>query len=745
MKRFAIPLAIPLLALHLVAQQSSQQPSFEVQTADGRTTFHIGEPIVLNLTIATPTDSLYLVAPWVTPRGGEFDLDTIAVSPASGWSDPLPLYFTQTTYRMGHGWPWPALEKAKQVKLSLTLNPWVRFEEPGDYTITITTHRISSATGSKDPPTPRSTLKLHIIGATPEWQSARLADIRLRLPLEDPRNMDASALSALMYLGTPDAVDLLTKLMRNIGWYVESDASIALLGLSDAMRPVAIHSMQQRIAEPDFPVSAGFFTTFSFLQVKPGSNTSSIGTQLTASKAALWNKVFASVPSKDAQARAQTVQTLLWFARDVEMPEAQERLRPLLSASFLDLGMRSQIDDLRQHWDMLRTSAFLPTLQKLAETPVVHDEANSPYSTTDLRAVVFRRWYDLDPAGAREEALRQIGTTSPTMPAQAVTFLTDESLPKFESIWAKAFVDTSDQLTESKLGSLLIHFGTGGATPQMIAKLNAPVNTNSCNGHVYALGYLARFSPSEAGPRLRHEIATDEAHCDGNLFRWISEQTTAPILNDVAVENLNNPKEQVLRDSVGYLINYGRPEDKAPIVQSFMKWTPDWKNYPNYFHKPLDGPPADPGNFIVGEDLGRAVIANQGWLADKALIDNVIARCAGPTMCKSLRDVLVWNQMPYQVSLPDTSDPLGFAYRFGFGVAQYNPRTIELLDAKLKQFPLGTTFVLGPAHGNDNFDNQRIDAKVRQLFQMRGMILEGPEQNPWIPHPAKDAGSRSLP
>lgn len=318
MKGCVISLAIPLLALDIAAQQ----PSFHVQTADGHTSFHNGDPIVLNLTIATPTDGLYVVAPWVTPRGGEFDLDTVAVSPPTGWSDPLALYFKQGTLRTGHGWQWPPLVQTKPVHLALSLNQWVRFDEPGDYSVTFTTHRVSGATEKSDRPTLSSTVKLHIIAATPEWESARITEIRSRLPVDDPLKMDAAALRVLKYLGTPDAIDLLTKLMRNIGWYVEYEASIALDGVSDAIRSVAVQSMERRIAEPDFPVSVQFFTTFSFLQVKPGSDTDSIEVQTTASKAGLRSRVFASVPAKDVHARAQTVQTLLFFGRNQDARDA---------------------------------------------------------------------------------------------------------------------------------------------------------------------------------------------------------------------------------------------------------------------------------------------------------------------------------------------------------------------------------------------------------------------------------------
>jgi hypothetical protein len=161
---------------------------------------------------------------------------------------------------------------------------------------------------------------LRIIAATPEWQAACPAKIRSKLPVNDPGKTDAAALMALMYLGTPDAINELTRLMRNIGWYVENDASIASDGLSDTMRPVAIQSMERRIADPDFPVSPPFFNTLSFLQVKPGPDTDSIEAQMTASKAALWSKVFASLSVKDARARAQTLQTLLFFGRNIKTP-----------------------------------------------------------------------------------------------------------------------------------------------------------------------------------------------------------------------------------------------------------------------------------------------------------------------------------------------------------------------------------------------------------------------------------------
>jgi hypothetical protein len=144
-----------------------------------------------------------------------------------------------------------------------------------------------------------------------------------------------------------------------------------------------------------------------------------------------------------------------------------------LSASFLNLDNRSQIDDLRQHWDLLRSSGILPTLQTLAKLPPRNDGALGPYSREELKAAAFKRWYELDPAGARSEILAQIGSATPSLRPR-------RSLSCRRSLFLSSNLSRqrhscrlADQQQENVLGSLLVYFGTGAATPQMIVKLNS--------------------------------------------------------------------------------------------------------------------------------------------------------------------------------------------------------------------------------------------------------------------------------
>ena len=429
-----------------------------------------------------------------------------------------------------------ALLRSKPVQISLDLNQWVRFDQPGVYTLNVSSRRVLPVnnSGNAQFTLASNVIELRIIPANPEWQAAALNAILQHLSTRGPEFESAAA--DLRYLATPAAIEEMTSRLREGYAFIATECSYGLLGVPDSMRDLAIASMNKRIEEPDFPISQLLFTTMSLLHVTSGSTAESINAQRQAFDPLLWQTVFSSVPRKKGTARAETLQTLLTFGRYIDTPSLKSQMTQLLSASFMDLDAPSQIDDLRRNWDVLRSPEILPALQTLAKLTATNDGEFDPVRE-NLKAVAFRRWYELDPAGAQREIFHEIGSDEPPLSSQALAFLPAEPLPQFESLWAQVFVGTTDQGREKVLGSLLVHFGTGAAISQMIAKLNEPPRPNSCTSHSLALAYLVRFSPGEARLLLKRDLTTDEAACDAHLFQYISEHATAPLLNDVATRN----------------------------------------------------------------------------------------------------------------------------------------------------------------------------------------------------------------
>ena len=728
--------ALMLAALPLDAQQDQAALSF--QATNGQNTFHIGERIPLKLTFSSPNDTDYLIAPLVRGRGDEFDCNRFeVVSPAAGWSDPLAMYFNQDLLQTGHGWSWPPLQKSKPVEASLDLNEWIRFDQPGDYTIRITSFCVSKVQGPVRYSLSK-TIKLQIVPSTPEWQNEKFKSIQSNLDLLDQPAPQAqpgessqsqwerrgelfeSARADLKYLATSAAIDEMTYRLRDEKYNFADQCSMGLMGLPPTMRETAIASMNERIEEPDFPIARWFFSTLSFLHVTPGSEKEGIRKQREAINPVIWSAIFSAVTKKEPVARAQTVQTSLGYGRNISTPEVTQQMVSLLKLSFLDLDRRSQTDDLRNEWDRLRSPEFLPTLQALARLPVrsASDLQVFVYDLQQLKGLALKRWYDLDPEGAHREIVRQIGSASPSLAAQSIAFLPEELFPQLEPIWAQALLDTTDQLRERALGSLLVRFGTGGVSKQMIAEL-AEKRNYPCDAHIVALAYLARFNPNLARQKLKQEFPGE---CSDNLLRFSSELTTAPVLNDQAVENLNSTEPETVRDALRYLTSYGRKEDEPPLWRRYVKWTAAYKGKAylldrrgNDWDKTFD-------NSVIGEEMGHALIAGQGWFADPKLIARVLKRCVGESMCKRLKDDAGWAVAPYQLNLPDLMPSVGMVAD-PIGVAQYGTSSLKLFEAKISQFPPGSKFVLGRWYRPSNSDERTLEAEVRTILERRGMSV----------------------
>ena len=189
--------------------------------------------------------------------------------------------------------------------------------------------------------------------------------------------------------------------------------------------------MEKHITEADFPITTEFIYTLSFLHVKDGSNAAGIRVQIQQSNAILWRTIFASLHLKDTSSRAVTVQTLLTYGHELNTLDIQSQMASLLDASFLSLDRSSQLTDLLQHWDMLSSQPdILPALKMIASVPAPIADDNLPSSIDGLYnpplsgALVLR---SSRPARTWRNSCREIGSTTPELSAQALSFLPPET------------------------------------------------------------------------------------------------------------------------------------------------------------------------------------------------------------------------------------------------------------------------------------------------------------------------------
>ncbi len=187
-------------------------------------------------------------------------------------------------------------------------------------------------------------------------------------------------------------------------------------------------------------------------------------------------------------------------------------------------------------------------LRTLASKPIAAS-GNDVYSQRDVKSAALYRWYQLDSAGARQQVLDEIGVANPSLDASALWFLSDKSLPQFESLWAQEFLATSSPTT----GSLLVRFGTGAAASAIESSAREKIGKWACDPQAIALAYLVKFAPDTALPLLEQALAArgpGKTGCSRSFFDQVGHYGYGPVVTTVSIAALDDEDPDVARSAV---------------------------------------------------------------------------------------------------------------------------------------------------------------------------------------------------
>jgi len=722
-------------AISLAAWASDQQAALVVTTQGQRSTYQIGERIPIDLSFTGPANKQFEITIASYDRSGRIAYESFEVEPGSGWSDPLAVYFgSQSAYMVG-GFGGLGVLSPTPTVIHLNLNEWIRFDQPGNYTVIVRSHRVADTLDANrtishpsDFTLQSNPIHLKIVPAVSSWQKAKLASIVNELSIAAPASgiqpaaRDA-ALADLRYLGTPAAAQVMAQHLRDDELALMHQCTFGLMGLPESVHPKALAAMNKLVLDPDFPVSSWFLITLSTLQVAADAPERERAERARIDDAD-WESVFEALPAKRGSARAATVQTLLSDHPKEMTQQMKVDLASILKMSLSDLPAEKQISTLEWGWDLIKSPSLLPTLEELAKKQLKDPESN--LATTDttrrLKSIALERWYELDPDSARQEAIRQIGSAHPSMTAESLYFLGDQSLPQFESIWAEALMTTTDYQMETLFASLLAHYGTGGAIAAVRQKAEAQVGTWACAPQGAALGYLVKFDPASARPLIERAVQArgpGKTACNHSIFQNLAGYSHDPVIGEVALRALDDDDPEVTMDALIYLMSYAEASDEEPISDRYTKWVQQWRGHADVLESRTAGSlTANWQQTGLGLNLALALIANQGWLASDDLIQNTVNQCVGEQMCQQLKQLAVRARTtPYFLS----------AYKQGelenYEIAQYSANSLELLGAKIAQFPKGSRFDMTTMMPQTE-DQKRLDDEVKDLLEEHGMIVD---------------------
>jgi hypothetical protein len=678
-----------LLVAGLQARSVSEDVSLTAQTKNGQSSFHVGELISLELSysLAPTSSNSYQITNASYSRSGRLGIESFLVEPATGWDDPLKLYFQSFSVFMRGGPSSFSVLSAKPIVIPRDLNERVRFNHPGRYRVVVTSSRVGPIGTTFDIPNPElrsNELWLTIVPATPEWQETTLAravaalskresGAAVRVP--DPAFREGAA--QLRYLGTPAAAIEMAARLND-----ERTAFNFMLGLaSTPARDTALERMKELLNDPAFPVNGIFLEAMSLVALPP-QEISNRPEELEKLEQRFRQDLLKALPSKRGEALAVSTYSIVEDAAvySRHLPAEQKRsLTIALVANFDRLPARNQLELLQSRWGVLDHQAIRPLLPRIAQ----YAEAES----NELSGAALTRWWETDPESARVAILEEIGRPSPRFGAAVLGVLPDQTLPQLDQPLANHLTDGSGGET---IASLISRYATASVEPQMTGYLDGRIGKLACGIQDPLLAYILRVDPPAAIQRLDLAMAARGpglSRCNHNLLVGVAELHNDPALENLAIKSLNDSDPQVVGNAAAYLASYGSAAAEAPLWDCLTAWSHHWKGREAELRyvpgRSLDGA----WQAGAGSNIIAALAGGQGWLTDDKKLGRLLELSVGSEQRDQIEQLRqVWRERPRRMQF--------VPFRNGqFQIAQYHSLSVKFAIDKLNQFPKGSSFV----------------------------------------------------
>jgi len=709
-----------------------QNVTFQLSIASDRTEFYLGETIPLHLAFSSTVKNHYQINTAQYDRSGRMSYEQFNLSPADGAVDPLAGHLSGvgggiSSFDFLTPAPW---------SITLNLNEWLRFTEPGEYRLSVTSHRVnvkdsSNPFGLSSVPIRSNEITFKIIPATPEWQKQVLTSAAAVLNQPPPskpeeREKDASArrkaLESLRFLGTPDATAELARRFRG-----EENGGldyICMLGLISSPDPgVARRALEHELEEPEHPISDNFFYALQTLTGGAGAPDQ----DWRSDRRQVLESLVSALPAKRGMALTVSLTTAVNQAwNGVELPEQTTKaLSEQMVSLFDQLPPDGQALLLTYRWDKIASPNMIPILRRVAENYQEFPQMRemNAYGSLDLSASALQRWFELDPIGARPAILREITRPRPRYGARVLGILPDKTLPEADFALAEHLTAGTDFDGLANVVSLIARYSTEAILPQVTAKLDPELGKWACAIQDPLLAYMLRVNPALARPRIEEAVAArgkEFSACNHGLFQSIAEIHYDPALGEIGIHSLDDPDPQVAMTAATMLGRYGSPAAESALRERFAAWSAAWTGREAELDLTFAESSGDLAYQLgLGENLVQAIATAKSWLTD----ESSLRRLSELTRVKRVRDELdsylkTWENHPLIISFHNNPAPSGLEAR----LVQYEFHSVDEMESKLRQFPSGTKFVLmTPSH--DPEADEHTLAELSSFLNSHGMIV----------------------
>jgi hypothetical protein len=582
-----------LFFVTVISGQTPAPPEVHVKLslAENKTVYRIGEPIRIAMDFAADREG-YLVE--VTSEGNDLLSDKILISPETGITH---WYLELMDNRYG-GRDYFGYEKltSSPRRLEIVLNDSLRFDNPGRYTVSVTTSRLRKP--AKDPYGEPFTITTNAISFEVQSMSdedeakevKRLSDL-----LNATRESRAGEPIAkrLAYLtGEPSTRE---KVRRFIDSDERTDSYRYTIynGLFIARnRALVLKLIETALRDPNIPATSlmlgaacrlGVLLNYGVSERPVGPVIGVLQPQEDPRnrevREAYLAELAAGLGKRNGNSLTTTATTILssiWPQSKSDSPDAREA-RNVLVQQFDTLHPFTQEWLLRQYWNQMRDPLLIPSLKKmLTATTSVGDK--------NLHETALLRLLEMAPDEVRPFVIAEIRNPNSFQEAETLGKLKDDSLPEVDA----SLLEQIRKLTQSTDNrarvllrlktQLLSRFATDriyGELMQLYREMGANLPREARPG---LLAYFAKHNEREAMPLIEQAVADLQPGESPQLLSDVTKLYYSDAIGEL-LNKLMEKDDPAMASYAAYLIGvHGKTGDEKLLEARLKRWQEQWRD-----------------------------------------------------------------------------------------------------------------------------------------------------------------------
>jgi hypothetical protein len=245
-------------------------------------------------------------------------------------------------------------------------------------------------------------------------------------------------------------------------------------------------------------------------------------------------------------------------------------------------------------------------------TSFLHQETRGFGSAQELALL---RLNALSPAEARAFILEDAQRETPRFPARVLGILPDKQLPELDGVLLQ-HLDAEHGNLEAIAG--LIQRYASPALYGPVESFYDKVGSGkwACGIQTALLAYMLRVQPDAAVQKIKEGLsARNETGCYMRVLSDVARLQPAAVLQQIAVEALEDADAEVVSDAANTLAIVGDADSKSSLWQRLLRWHQEWAGHKDELVF-VPGRDRRADDRFVDEALLSAICTGAGWLLD---------------------------------------------------------------------------------------------------------------------------------